>query len=296
MLPAFVLPSYAKINLMLRVLGKRDDGFHELLTIFQTVSLCDRMSFAEADELLLTCDDPAIPTGEANLVIRAAHGLRDLTGTSRGAHIHLEKRIPSPGGLGGGSSNAAVALVGLARLWKVEAPLDALYAIAAGVGSDVPFFLYGGTAIGTGRGESVEPIDDIRCENMLIVTPGVAVSTPDAYRDLDADSLTSQDANRILRVCRLEAGSLDLRQTALVNDLETVVFRRYPEVGLVKRTLLELGAVNAAMSGSGASVFAVFDNKEARHAAEKALDHRSTWRRCAVSTVSRSEYREALRC
>jgi 4-diphosphocytidyl-2-C-methyl-D-erythritol kinase len=291
----FTLPSYAKINLMLRVLGKREDGFHEIFSVFQTVSLCDRLTFSESEGLDLTCDDPAIPTDDRNLIIKAAKKLQAETATKAGARIHLEKMIPSPGGLGGGSSNAATALIGLMRLWGVQLQPEQLTAISAELGSDVPFFLCGGTAIGTGRGEIIEPAEQIDEQNIVVINPDVAVSTKEAYDAMAAASLTSADTNRILRVCRLEAGSLDLHHTVLINDFERSIFAGHPEVKRVKDTLLELGAVNAAMSGSGASVFAVFDKKETRQAAEKALE-RSTWRVFAVSTVSRSEYREALRC
>ena len=294
MQPAFTLPSFAKINWTLRVLGRRDDGFHELFTVFQTVSLDDTIGFEPHDRLHLECDDRNVPTDERNLIITAANALREATENRSGARIRLEKRIPSPGGLGGGSSNAAVALIGLKRLWQIDVTDEQLQEIAAKVGSDVPFFLHGGTAIGTGRGEVIEPVDDISAENMLVVTPDVDVSTRQAFADLNADALTSEGRDHILTVCRNEARSLDPLHSVLKNDFEASVFAAYPEIARVKATLLKLGAVNAALSGSGASVFAIFDNKETRQAAEKALDHESTWRKFAVSTISRREYREAL--
>ncbi len=169
MQPAFTLPSFAKLNLLLRVIGKREDGFHELFTIFQTVSLQDTIRFAHSDKLELGCDDPAIPTDDRNLILRAANALREFADVEKGADIYLEKQIPSPGGLGGGSSNAAVALIGLSRLWELDIAANDLQAISARLGSDVPFFLHGGTAIGTGRGELIEPIDDISEQFLLIV-------------------------------------------------------------------------------------------------------------------------------
>ena len=293
---AFSLPSFAKINLQLRILGKRDDGFHDLWTVFQTVSLHDMIHFAESDTLELSCDDPNVPTDERNLIIKTAKALQKMTGTNKGAAMHLEKLIPLPGGLGGGSSNAAVALVGLTKLWDIPASDNGLRTIAAALGSDVPFFLYGGTAIGTGRGEMIEPIADREEQFMLVVTPNASVSTRDAFERLNATTLTNAGLNRILRVCRLEAESLDLHHSVLINDFEARVFEAHPEIRRVKETLLELGAVNAAMSGSGASVFAIFDKTETRQAAIKALDHESTWRKFAVATISRNEYREALKC
>lgn len=291
----FSLPSFAKINWTLRVLGKREDCFHELFTVFQTVSLHDTIHFAESETLELTCDDVNVPTDDRNLIIKAAKELQKIIGVDKGAVMHLEKRIPSPGGLGGGSSNAAVALIGLMRLWDLAVEDRLLNEIAAELGSDVPFFLHGGTAIGTGRGEVIESVGDIDEQAMLIVTPDIAVSTRDAFAGLNASALTNEDLNRILPVCRKDAESLDPRHSVLINDFEASVFSAYPEVERVKNTLIELGAVTAAMSGSGASVFAVFDKKETRQAAEKALEHGSAWRKFAVSTISRDQYREALR-
>jgi len=291
---SFSLPSFAKINWHLRVLGKRDDGFHELFTVFQTVSLHDTVSFEDYGKVTLTCDDEAVPTDERNLILKAANAIRERFEAEKGAAMHLEKRIPSPGGLGGGSSNAAVALIGLCRLWNIDPSERELIDIASGLGSDVPFFLTGGTAIGTGRGEIIESVADVVEQFNLIVTPNVAVSTRDAFERMNAATLTNQELNRILPVCRSEAKSRDLRHTVLKNDFEGSVFDAHPEIQRVKKTLLELGAVNAAMSGSGASVFAIFDKQETRQTAIKALDHESTWRKFAVATISRDQYREAL--
>ena len=153
---------------------------------------------------------------------------------------------------------------------------------------------YGGTAIGTGRGELIEPIDDADERFMLIVTPDIRVSTRDAFERLNAATLTKEASNHILRVCRLEADALDLHHAAVINDFEAIVFSAHSEIERVKDTLLGLGAVNAALSGSGASVFAIFDKKETRQAALKTLDREITWRKFVVATVSRSAYRELL--
>ncbi|MBK9216508.1 MAG: 4-(cytidine 5'-diphospho)-2-C-methyl-D-erythritol kinase [Chloracidobacterium sp.] len=290
----FSLPSFAKINWTLRVLGKRDDGFHELFTVFQTVSLYDRLTFSPAQDLSLTCNQPWIPLDGRNLVIKAANALNKAVGGSFGAAIHLKKHIPSSGGLGGGSSNAAVTLIGLRRLWRLHISDERLISIAAEVGSDAPFFLIGGTALGAGRGERLESMDDIVAANMLIVTPRVRVSTRTAFAGLNAPALTSDAPERILSVSRNGADLIDPLRSELTNDFERSVFVAYPEIERVKRALLDLGAANAALSGSGASVFAVFDKQETRQAAEKALASEATWRKFAVSTISRREYREAL--
>ena len=289
----FFLPSYSKINWILRVLGRRSDGFHELCTIFQTISLCDRLTFEEAETVRLTCSDPRIPTGEENLVVRAAEMLRGEFDIKKGARIHLEKNIPSPGGLGGGSSNAAVALIGLTRLWGLETS-EFLPNYASRLGADVPFFLFGGTALGTGRGDLIEPIADISAGPMLVVTPNIAVPTGEIFGLYRAETLTDTAQEHNLSVCRVEAERLCPATAELANDLESTVFGAFPEVARVKETLLELGAVNAVLCGSGASVLGVFDKQETRQTAENALDHESTWRKFAVSAVSRECYREEL--
>ncbi len=278
-------------------MGKREDGFHELCTVFQTVSLHDTLTFEASDKLDLTCDDVNMPIDESNLILRAATALQELTGKKVTGKVHLTKQIPSPGGLGGGSSNAAAAIVGFCKLWKLG-PISAweMRELAVGLGADVPFFLYGGTAVGTQRGDYVLPrTEDIYAKNMLVVTPNVKVSTADAFASLGAPALTSEAQEHTLTVCRKEAESLDLRHSVLINDFEESVFSAYPEIKKVKDTLLGLGAVNAAMSGSGASVFAIFDKEETRQTALKALDQESTWRKFAVATISRSEYHEALK-
>jgi 4-diphosphocytidyl-2-C-methyl-D-erythritol kinase len=293
---AFSLPSFAKINWTLRVLGKREDGFHELCTIFQTVSLHDTLHFEEAGELSLTCDDPSVPTGETNLVMRSARGLEHLTGKKLTGKIHLEKRIPSPGGLGGGSSNAVTAIVGLSRLRNIGSiGPDEMQELARGLGADVPFFLTGGTAIGYGRGDHVlADIDEVTEADLLIVTPDLRISTADVFGSLAARTLTNTAPETNLTVCRKDAESFGPRHSELKNDLEPGVFEKHPEVARVKNAILELGAINAAMSGSGASVFAIFDKQETRQAAIDALAEERSWRKFAVSTVSRSEYRDAL--
>ena len=289
------LPSFAKVNLHLRVLGKREDGFHDIFTVFQTVSLHDEIAFERADgEIVLECDDPAVPTDESNLIVRAATRLRAEFGVSDGARMRLEKRIPMGGGLGGGSSNAAAALIGLSRMWGIEAGREDLVRIGEELGSDVPFFLEGGTAIGSGRGTEIEPVADFKAEWMLIVTPDEHVSTAAAYAGLGAQNLTNEDSNRILRVCRSEAESPDFLLTAATNDFEKTVFAQHPEIGRVKQRLIDLGATRAMMSGSGSSVFAIFDKEETRQTALKALDDEVNWRKFAVAAVSRGEYREQM--
>lgn len=276
------------------MIGKRADGFHELCTLFQTISLHDNLTFSLDDEIFLTCDKKEIPTGRENLILQAALFLREKYDIKKGARIHLEKRIPSPGGLGGGSSNAAIALLGLAKLWKIKIGFGELVKIGAKLGSDAPFFFYGGTALGTGRGTEIQPISDLRENFLLIVTPDVEISTSAAFARLKASRLTKTGSKSILEICSAEAETFILRQIALKNDFEAVVFAFAPEVERVKRKLLELGASQAVLSGSGASVFAVFENEETRQATLKAIEDEKSWRKFAAATVSRKKYREAL--
>jgi 4-diphosphocytidyl-2-C-methyl-D-erythritol kinase len=292
---SFTLPSFAKINWLLRVLGLRDDGYHELCTVFQTVSLHDNVHFAEAVDIAFTCDNRQIPCDETNLVLRAANVLREKYNVKKGARLHLSKRIPAPGGLGGGSSNAATALIGLARLWQLEIAAAELNQIGKSLGADVPFFFCGGTALGTGRGTEIISLENLTEKFMLIATPPVDVSTGEAFRRLNAPRLTNEMAKSILKICQTEAERLDLRHTELKNDFEASVFAAAPEIGRVKKTLLECGARQALLSGSGASVFAIFDNEETRQATIKATKTEKQWRMFAVTTIARDEYRAALR-
>ncbi|MBA2378476.1 MAG: 4-(cytidine 5'-diphospho)-2-C-methyl-D-erythritol kinase [Blastocatellia bacterium] len=294
---SLTLPSFAKINLGLRILRKREDGYHELVTTFQTISLADTLTFTSirSGEISLICDDPTVPVGDRNIIVKAANALSDKSGRCAGASITLEKKIPSPGGLGGGSSNAAVTLLALAKLWDLKAGIDELEGLAAELGSDVPFFLRGGAMLGTGRGVDLSDAQEFSCKHIVVVTPDVEIPTAGAFAALNAHSLTKNEGNRILSNYRFRTGSGELDQAALKNDFEDFVFSEYPETARAKNMLLELGAKLAALSGSGASVFAVFDNENTRQTAMKALGIETNWRSFAVATISRSQYREAFK-
>jgi 4-diphosphocytidyl-2-C-methyl-D-erythritol kinase len=290
----FALPSFAKINWFLRILGKREDGFHELCTVFQTISLHDRLTFSESDRIVLTCDDENIPIDDRNLIVKAAKLLCEKHGIKKGAKIHLEKRIPAPGGLGGGSSNAAIALVGLAKLWELEIDYVKLAETGKKLGSDVPFFFHGGTALGTGRGTEISPLEDLEEKYILIVTPDIAVSSAAAFARINAPHLTNYRSKSILQICRNEALALDLRQTELINDFEKTVFENEFEIRRVKEKLLDYGSVRALMSGSGASVFSIFDTEEKLKSALVKLKSEQEWRVFEVGTISRHEYQTLL--
>ncbi len=291
---SITLPSFAKINLSLRILGKRTDGFHELFTIFQTISLKDTLDFYASDKLSIESDDENIPVDERNLVIKAGKLLQREFKIQTGAKIYLKKRIPFPAGLGGGSSNAAVALLGLATLWDLDISTKQLYDLAKEIGSDVPFFLYGGTAVGTGRGTELLQIGKYEEKCLIIVTPKIDISTKEAYANLNAEDLTNIDSKSILKICREEAKRLDSGHLNFRNDFEESVFKIEPKIKQIKEKLLELEAKVALLSGSGASVFAIFDNEEQQQVALSAFESNENMRKFAVNTISREDYAKAL--
>jgi 4-diphosphocytidyl-2-C-methyl-D-erythritol kinase len=291
----FTLPAFAKINWMLEILGKRNDGFHELNTVFQSISLCDYLTFELSNELILTCDVKSVPTDASNLIIKAANALVEKSNVKRGAKIHLQKNIPSPGGLGGGSSDCAVALLGLSKLWNLEISFDELVEIGAKLGSDVPFFFYGGTALGTGRGTEIKPLQDVENTLLLLITPNETVATAEAFARLNLPRLTNSSEKSKFIVCYEQGNSLDLRQNKLENDFEKSVFEIKPEIKRVKNKLLELGAVHVLLSGSGASVFGIFDNENSRQTALQSLVNETLWKQFAVETISRDFFRKSLK-
>ncbi|MEW6210074.1 MAG: 4-(cytidine 5'-diphospho)-2-C-methyl-D-erythritol kinase [Acidobacteriota bacterium] len=284
--------SFAKINWTLDVLFKREDDYHEIRTIYQTISLHDRIRLTRTrGQIEILTDNPSAPSDESNLAYKAASLLRERTGARDGARIEIEKRIPVAAGLGGGSSNAASALLGLCKLWRVEISESDLVEIAAGLGSDVPFFLLGGTALGVGRGEEVYPLEETRAENLLIANPGVKVSTADAYRKLSR--LTRQKAARIIPLSLIAAKGIHELPLAARNDFEQIVSAAHPEIAQLRRRLLELGASSAVMSGSGATMVGVFDNTKSCERAQAALSLSGLWAERA-SAISREQYRNTL--
>lgn len=242
-----VAEAFAKVNRSLVVLGKRSDGFHELDTVFQAVGLTDRLTFEESDLLTLDVDDPSIPSGAENLVLRAARALAEAAGIRPRAAITLEKRIPSGGGLGGGSSDAAVTLFGLSALWELDLPLELLSRIGGELGSDVPFFLHGGTARGLGRGERIAPLGDLPPQAVVLVMPPFPVSTPEVFRRLDAPVWDGTGA-----------GALDASGDPDRNDLEPAAEALFPALREVREALERAGATRARLSGSGSTVFGLF--------------------------------------
>ena len=294
--PSLKLPSFAKVNLHLRILGRRSDGYHEIETLLQTVSLCDELSFASRSDslIVLDCDSAEIPTDESNLIIRAAHALKELAPRVPGVQIKLTKRIPPKGGLGGGSSNAAMTLLGLKHLWRLDVNPEELITIAGHLGSDVPFFFYGGLARGVGTGRDVVPLRDVSRKWLIIITPNASVSTHSAYEALKAPSLTTLGSTSILSSSFAAPFSSDSNQWALQNDFERVIFEIEPEIERAKLALLETGATGGLLTGSGSSVFGIFLSEDARERALANLKCEAGWRTFACNTISRDEYYQSL--
>ncbi|MFL6229336.1 MAG: 4-(cytidine 5'-diphospho)-2-C-methyl-D-erythritol kinase [Pyrinomonadaceae bacterium] len=293
---SFTLPSYAKINLSLRVLGRRPDGYHEIHTVFQTITLCDRLTFAPLDEprVELECDAPDVPSDDSNLVVRAAKLLVERFRIDRGARVKLDKTTPAGGGLGGGSSNAAVALLGLAWLWEIETTHGELCALGATLGADVPFFLTGGTALGTGRGTEIAPLEDVPRLSLIVVTPRVKISTAAAYESLNAPALTKEIEPVNLLVSRAKSDFSGSPLSSLANDFEPAIFPRHPEIERARDALLEAGAHAALLSGSGSSVFGVFESSAQVARALAMLRVEAGWQTFACETLARADYRAAF--
>ncbi len=267
--------SPCKVNLLLNILGRRPDGFHELETILQPVNLCDRLSFhPAATGVELTCDDPRLPTDGTNLVVRAAAAFLAAAQIKDGVRIHLEKRIPLAAGLGGGSGNAAATLLGLNELFGGPLAPVQLHKLAAALGSDVPFFLQAHPALATGRGEAIQPLEPfpaLRGAALLLIHPGFGVATAWAYQQLaDFPAALHGTPGRTRKLLALlQADDLACAGVAFYNALEAPAFRKYPILALYQEFLRENGAAVALMSGSGSTTFALAGGVAAAEALEQ---------------------------
>jgi len=286
------VPAFAKVNLRLHILEKRPDGYHELRTIFEAIGLHDTLELSLTDggaEISLETTDPALPAGPENLVWRAIDAMRRELKLACTVHAKLEKRIPVARGLGGGSSDAAAALVGMLRLTKAKLSLEPLLEIAAGLGADVPFFLFGGRALAVNRGDEIYPLPDAPKRTIVVISPrDIGVSTKEAYRWVSAELTKRAAAPKIFGFCAL---CWSRQEIGLSNDFEGPVFSRYPRLREIRDGLLERGAAEAALAGSGSAVFGVFRNPaQARRAARKFPEDSAF----VVETLSRDSYGRAL--
>lgn len=301
-MPSLRLPAFAKINLQLRVLGKRADSYHELRTIFQSISLHDdlELELTRSGSIELTVEGHeglAAENSQDNLVYRALDAARHELNLKNGVRARLKKVTPVGRGLGGGSSDAASALIGLARLAKREIPVERLIEIGASLGADVPFFLFGGRAVGVGRGDEIYPLPDGKKFTVLVVSPrDIAVRTADAYGWLNAQplgapaKLTNQDAApKLPPLCAL---CWSPQEAAFSNDFEAAVFPRYPRLADIKRELLQRGAAEASLAGSGSAVFGRFQNPAQARRTARTFPQDQVF---ICETLSRGEYRRAQR-
>ncbi|GAC1625079.1 MAG: 4-(cytidine 5'-diphospho)-2-C-methyl-D-erythritol kinase [Candidatus Acidiferrum sp.] len=289
------IPAYAKINLRLEILGKRADGYHELRTIFQTISLHDelrlRASGGKKIELSVAGNtELSQEPKEKNLVYRAVETLRRELKRSGGVQIELRKVIPARRGLGGGSSDAAAALLGYLRLTGEKIRTERLMEIASRLGADVPFFLFGGRALGVNKGDEIYPLPDMAKRAVLVVSPkDIHVATPDAYRWLNAGQLTKSAAGpKLWEFCAL---CWSAQGNSFSNDFEKAVFRRHGRLDEIKRALLQKGAAGASLAGSGSAVFGVFPSPVMARRAAVGFPHEFTF---VCETISRQRYLRAV--
>ena len=282
--------AHAKINLDLRVLGARADGYHELRTVFQSLALHDTISCTlRPGPFAIECDAAGVPLDRTNLVWRAAEALwRALrrAGPLRDVMVRVQKQIPVEAGLGGGSADAAATLLALARVWRVPVRPAQLTDLAAMLGADVPFFLSGGTALGLGRGDEIYPLADLPRHWVVLLLPGFGVSTRDAFAWYSEERALDRSAPREPQYV---PGPWPSRAAQMINDLEAPIARRHPEIDQMKSALRRAGALAAAMSGSGSTVFGLFQR---RPEAVRAVERLSTsgWRVLLTESLGRGEH------
>lgn len=286
MTDALIVRVPAKINIHLEVVGRRPDGFHELRTLFQSVGLWDTLHGWPAEDGLLKLEiepEGVVGGGPDNLVVRAAQALWQEIGRRPGARLRLEKKIPVGGGMGGGSADAAGALILLDQLWSLNLPTSDLRRLAAELGSDVPFFLHGGFALGVGRGEEVLPLDDLPPLGVVLVVPSLEVSTAEVFKRLKPGPWKRLD-DRVY-ACLVDDPPL-IKWSVVGNDLEQVVCEGWPLVAEAFEAVERLRPLFSTVSGSGATVFGVFDSLEAAKQAAAGLDDR--WRVEVVEMIGRT--------
>ncbi|HVQ74220.1 MAG TPA: 4-(cytidine 5'-diphospho)-2-C-methyl-D-erythritol kinase [Candidatus Binatia bacterium] len=279
-----VLRTPAKVNLALEILGKRADGYHEISTVLQAVDLFDRLTVEDAEDLSLICSDPDLPTDDGNLVMRAARALATAAGVARGARMAVDKRIPVAAGLGGGSSDAAAALMALNSLWGLRWSRARLAEVAVALGMDVPFFLGRGRARATGRGERLWPLPGDGGYALVLVNPGFPLSTREVYGRVPPGWRAEASGTGAV-VSALRMRSAAGLAAALTNHLEDFVAPAVVAIGRMKAALLAAGGLGAAMSGSGPTVFAVARSLDHAQQIRRRVN-RAGWSCWSVRTVS----------
>ena len=287
------LRSYAKVNLGLHILGKRDDGYHEIRTVFQAIGLHDTLEIrlTRGQGVSFHCNRAELCSPD-NLAVRAIEAVCRRAGMERGLEARLEKRIPAGAGLGGGSSNAAAAVMGLDRLLGLRMSRRDWFEIGGALGSDVPFFFVGGRALGVGRGSEVYPLEDAAPRHLLIVIPPRPMPTADAYRRAGLRLTSPVNKSKIPLFCPAYLDTLESGD-GLENHFETVVFRDQPDLKRLKQRLLQWGARQAGLTGSGSALVGLFDETGALTQAKEAL-RAGDVRLLATRTLTRDQYRHSL--
>lgn len=278
----------------MKIVGRRPDGFHELRTIYQSISLADRLEVTLSPGSLgvdLETSGFPVPTGKKNLVVRAAEAVARELRLRRRVSLRLEKRIPPGSGLGGASSDAAAVIRALVYLANANLPAERWLHLAANLGSDVPFFLFGGRALGVGRGEEIYPLPEGPRRWCVVLFPGQGMDTAEAYQQLQAPLLTSPSTRHTIESFCGTANAAGWER--LGNDFEPIVFSRFPLLANVKKRLLRSGAERAAVTGSGSAIFGIFqDSRQARQAAQRLFE--ADRQIFVVRTVSRREFQAQL--
>ena len=264
------LHAHAKINWSLSICGERPDGYHSLDMLMQSIELCDVLSFESARFLTLTVDGQMLPTGNRNLVIRAASALNEALGQHNGARITLKKSIPTRAGLGGGSADCAATLIALNRLWNLRLPLRTLQQIGLKLGADVPFCLQQGLARAEGVGEILTPIDEPPRIPLVMLTPGGGLSIPAVFKAWSDGSDPMTQIDNLALADALKRGDFARAQALSHNDLESPAIRLMPRIGALMEHFRSLGADFVRMTGSGSTVFAAFADEEAACATARA--------------------------
>ena len=266
-----ILESHGKINLSLDVLYKREHGYHELNTIMQEIELKDTIILREINKgIEIHCNNKELPLDETNLVFKAWEKIVDKVGENRGIHITLDKQIPIAAGLGGGSSNAAAVLKGLNELWDLKLSQEELMDIGVEIGADVPFCIMGGTAHARGIGEKLTKLKPFSGKMLLLANPGIFVSTEKVYNNLDLNCGENINIEEIISF--MEKGNLLKLGQNMANTMEKTVINKHPIIDEIKKEMLKHGALGSLMSGSGPTVFGLFDQEEKLHKCKEELE------------------------
>ena len=265
----YITESYGKINLALDILYKRDDGYHEIKSIMQRISLKDKLIFKEIDQgIIIECNNAQVPVDSTNLVYKVWEKLGEITGVSKGVKVIIEKNIPVAAGLAGGSSNGAATLLALNKLWKLNLTQEDLMKIGKDLGADIPFCIMGGTALAQGIGEKLTKLKPLANKHILLCNPGIAISAGYAYskckslnRGIDMEAIISS----------IEDDDLAGLAEKMANIMEEPIIEEYPIIGQIKNIMLENGALGSLMSGSGSTVFGLYHDQEKMKFAAKKL-------------------------